>query len=83
MAKECIDNCPRIREIRNRIGSGGPSRVLDLISGADIDENRLLLTACEKSYDCSGPIEQEVEVDMGIFRSRMVTQTKTVCGLEV
>ena len=86
MARECIQNCWRIREVVDEMESdnmwSGPMVIHpDFFSGDDSTGNRLL-EMCETTYDCkSGPGTTEVDVVKGFFRKRTENEIRPTCGL--
>jgi len=71
MAKECIQNCPRIQAEVESLPEGAHPKVL----------TKDLLEACEDTYECAGPEPAEGEVVIGFFRKHTETQPGLKCGL--
>ncbi len=71
MAKECIQNCPRIRAEIENLPEGTHPEYL----------TQDLLAACEATYECVGPEPAEVEVVTGFFRRHVETRPGLNCGL--
>jgi hypothetical protein len=84
MARECIDYCPRIKEIvqdtDNRNLFAGPMAIHpDYLVGSNTER---LLEVCNETYDCPGPQVKEVEVQKGFIKKRIETEVQVFCGLD-
>lgn len=83
MSKECIDNCPFIKEVVGSINtrnflSGPMAFHPDLFMG---DNTQRLLEVCKATYDCPGPEFVNTPVAKGIFKIHMEYETQTRCPL--
>lgn len=85
MSKECIRNCPYIKELTDSSETdnlfAGPLPIHpDMIRSSDDSNTNRLLDACEASYDCPGSITTEEVVTRGLFKKRQETVAKVICG---
>jgi hypothetical protein len=83
MAKECLNNCPRIEGARRadayRYATPIPGGFL-FIPNANIFQSAD--AALEDARSCEGPIEEVIDVTRGIIHKRVVQEKVWRCRLD-